>query len=65
MLSLNEQFRYVTYSPTGRWRVDWTHEREWRWPYPGELADYEAEIEKYGIVGGVREYPAWISTPGT
>lgn len=56
-LPLNEQYRYVTYSPTGRWRVDWTHEREWRWPYTGDLAEYEAAIEEYGVVEGVRDIP--------
>src|SRR5579862_688571 len=27
-----EQYRYVTYNPTGSKPIDWTHEREWRWP---------------------------------
>lgn len=27
-LPLNEQYRYVTYAPG---KIDWTHEREWRW----------------------------------
>lgn len=31
-LPLGEQYRYVTYNPTGLRPVDWTHEREWRWP---------------------------------
>lgn len=56
-LPLSEQYRYVTYSPTGPWRVDWTHEREWRWPYPGDLTEFETSIEKYGIVDGVRDIP--------
>ena len=30
-LPLAEQFRYVAYDPTKR-SLDWTHEREWRWP---------------------------------
>lgn len=29
-LPLNEQYRYVSYYPQ---KVDWTHEREWRWPF--------------------------------
>ncbi len=41
VLSLHEQYRYVTYAPTGNFRVDWTHEREWRWPHP----TWEGEIE--------------------
>lgn len=31
-LPLLEQYRYVTFNPTGARPVDWTHEREWRWP---------------------------------
>ncbi|EBM6740337.1 cytoplasmic protein, partial [Salmonella enterica] len=32
-LPLIEQYRYVTYVPG---KIDWTHEREWRWPYRGD-----------------------------
>lgn len=32
VLPIREQYRYVTYSPVGDYRVEWTHEREWRWP---------------------------------
>ena len=31
-LPLAEQFRYVTYDPAAPRPIDWTHEREWRWP---------------------------------
>lgn len=34
-----EQFRYVTLGTYGS--VDWTHEREWRWPYRGKLPDFD------------------------
>jgi hypothetical protein len=27
-----EQYRYVTYNPAASMPIDWTHEREWRWP---------------------------------
>lgn len=37
-LALAEQHRYVTLSADGV--VDWTHEREWRWPCRVGLADY-------------------------
>lgn len=30
-----EQYRYVTYNPAGSKPIDWTHEREWRWPLRG------------------------------
>lgn len=32
MLPLREQFRFVTFDPSHSRGVDWTHEREWRWP---------------------------------
>lgn len=31
-LPSREQYRYVTYAPTAARPIDWTHEREWRWP---------------------------------
>jgi hypothetical protein len=45
-LPLAEQYRYVTYAPSSQKRIDWTHEREWRWPYRGDLPngdDYPLE----------------------
>ncbi|WP_406852112.1 DUF4427 domain-containing protein [Brevundimonas sp. BH3] len=38
VLPLAEQHRYVTLSADGV--VDWTHEREWRWPCRESLIDY-------------------------
>ncbi len=32
LLPLREQYRYVTFAPG---KVDWSHEREWRWPLRG------------------------------
>ena len=40
ILPLREQYRYVTYSPASSRAIDWTHEREWRWPYRGEMPDF-------------------------
>ena len=34
-VALAEQYRYVAYNPLVG--VDWTHEREWRWPYLGSM----------------------------
>ncbi|WP_192845751.1 DUF4427 domain-containing protein [Aureimonas sp. AU22] len=34
-----EQFRYVTLSADGR--IDWTHEREWRWPFRGTFPEQD------------------------
>lgn len=38
-LPLNQQYRYVAFSPTRTPPLDWTHEREWRWSpqdFPGK-----------------------------
>ena len=40
-LPLGEQYRYVAYAPG---RVDWTHEREWRWKSVQELPDREFDL---------------------
>ncbi len=54
-----EQFRYVTYNPGSNYPVDWTHEREWRWPYRGDLSGFEKELETYGIVDGPDDIPGF------
>lgn len=35
-LGLNEQYRYVATSLDSEKHIDWTHEREWRWPLPDD-----------------------------
>jgi hypothetical protein len=40
-LPLHEQYRYVTYAPG---RVDWTHEREWRWVCTEEMPTNEFDV---------------------
>lgn len=32
-IGIEEQFRYVATRLSGPRTIDWTHEREWRWPY--------------------------------
>lgn len=64
ILPLDEQYRYVTYNPLGNHPVDWSHEREWRWPYKESIAEYEAEIEKYGVVSCFSDVPALEYTEG-
>jgi hypothetical protein len=37
------QYRYIVFVPTGAKPIDWSHEREWRWPsnaYHGEPAGF-------------------------
>jgi hypothetical protein len=43
----------------GRWAIDWTHERVWRWctTNAASLAKFEAEIAKMGIVSEVKFIP--------
>jgi hypothetical protein len=56
-----EQYRYVTYNPSGPYKVDWMHEREWRWPwpYPGSLAHVEQEFEEYGLISDAADIPGF------
>lgn len=52
-----EQFRYVTFDIGGARNIDWTHEREWRWPYRGDLSAVNQEIQNFGIVSSWDEIP--------
>jgi hypothetical protein len=46
-----EQYRYVTLGQYGK--IDWTHEREWRWPYRGQLPDPEDIPLEYKDIPGL------------
>lgn len=52
-----EQYRYVTFNLSGDKTIDWSHEREWRWPYRGSMAKIENEIKEYGIIGDIDDIP--------
>jgi hypothetical protein len=58
-LPLREQYRYVTYNPSGPYKVDWLHEREWRWPHDGDFSELESEMEEYGIVSSADDIPGF------
>ncbi|MEX8518272.1 MAG: DUF4427 domain-containing protein [Leptothrix sp. (in: b-proteobacteria)] len=58
-LSLQEQHRYVTYNPSGPYKVDWMHEREWRWPYQDSLECLGQEIEEFGMVSDAASIPGF------
>lgn len=45
-----EQFRYVTLDIGGAKNIDWTHEREWRWPYRGDCSGVNSQIKEFGTV---------------
>lgn len=57
VLPREEQYRYVTYAPTSSRPIDWTHEREWRWPYSGDLSAYESELRKFGHISDAEIVP--------
>jgi hypothetical protein len=57
LLPLEEQYRYVAYAPTSNVRVDWTHEREWRWPLVGNFEKIESELEEYGVISDAHDIP--------
>lgn len=58
LLPLNEQYRYVTYRPITPYKVDWTHEREWRWPFTGDANKVARELKKYGVISHTKDIPA-------
>jgi hypothetical protein len=65
ILPESEQYRYVSYNPASPRPVDWSHEREWRWPYLGDVSAYEAELADCGPVEGVKDMPGLDLYNGT
>ncbi|MDH5916108.1 DUF4427 domain-containing protein [Vibrio splendidus] len=57
LLPLDEQYRYVTYNPSSNRPIDWTHEREWRWPYKKDVSAFNKEIEEDGFCEDLESYP--------
>ena len=57
MLPDREQYRYVTYNPASPRPVDWSHEREWRWPYRGDFSHVEKALEEYGMLDDAMDIP--------
>jgi Protein of unknown function (DUF4427) len=57
VLPENEQYRYVTHNPASSKPIDWSHEREWRWPYRGNYSQVEEALEEYGVVDDVLSIP--------
>ncbi|POP65565.1 cytoplasmic protein [Pseudomonas syringae] len=57
-LPLAEQYRYVAYNIADDRTIDWTHEREWRWPYRGTQSHFDPEdqdslVETLGEIPGL------------
>lgn len=56
-LPLDEQYRYVVYNPAPHVKIDWTHEREWRWPFMGDFDKVTAELKEFGVISDARDIP--------
>ena len=56
LLPLGEQYRYVAYSIGDDRTIDWTHEREWRWPYRGGQSHFDPD-EDGDLVETLEEIP--------
>lgn len=41
-------------------KIDWTHEREWRWPYRGDINNFLNHIKEYGIPENIESTPDLI-----
>jgi len=47
MLPKCEQYRFVRYElNTSKTQIDWTHEREWRWPFKGDIESHEKKLKE-------------------
>lgn len=61
IINKDDQYRYVRFCISYRSAksIDWTHEREWRWPFRDRtfLANYKREIHNMGIVNSYRDIP--------
>lgn len=59
VLPEREQYRYVTYNPASKKPIDWSHEREWRWPYRGDFSNVEKVVDEFGIVSDIIDIPGF------
>ena len=68
-LPLDEQYRFVAFCPTRHSRfgggelLDWTHEREWRWPEQDYVSDSDPtmRIDGYPLAGSGRSSDRGLS----
>jgi len=54
-ISLQEQYRYVTFNIGGSRNINWTHEREWRWPCRDDVSAVRSQLEEFGVVSSWEE----------
>lgn len=57
VLPLEEQYRYVAYSPTKDNWIDWSHEREWRWVANDESEDFIWALNGYDCYDSIPGIP--------
>lgn len=57
LMPLREQYRYVTYNPSATKPIDWTHEREWRWPCKENLTIFNIELDEDGNYKSLEDCP--------
>lgn len=57
VLPLSEQYRYIAFDIGGSKKIDWSHEREWRWPYLGDMSDINYHIKEFGTVSEWNQIP--------
>jgi hypothetical protein len=62
VLPLDEQYRYVSYNPTGQRWIDWSHEREWRWKVRNEDKEYVWGTDGNGQYGPIPGLPLFSGT---
>ncbi|WP_156894912.1 DUF4427 domain-containing protein [Janthinobacterium sp. 1_2014MBL_MicDiv] len=62
-MPLAEQYRYVPDVSSRTRQIDWTHEREWRWPFKGEVPVPEIEgcVSDWSEIPGLNFYLEKIS----
>lgn len=57
VLPEREQYRYVAFNPSANGTLDWSHEREWRWPYRGSMEKFADELEESGAISEPSDIP--------
>ena len=57
VLPLNEQYRFVAYNPLRTKPLDWTHEREWRWPFRDDMSEFEKELKEFATISDPESMP--------
>lgn len=56
-INFQEQYRYVTFNIGGSRDIDWTHEREWRWPCRDDVSAVSSQLKEFGVVSSWEEIP--------